>query len=400
MIQELTIYINDIMGGNQFATGMVVTGVIGYTTFLLKSIPKKLSTFIKKHITTTLHIRSNDDVFLSILQELNSDDIIKKVRSIRFSNDKRGLKNKVYMSIGFGTHIIKYKNTFMKFKMEEDSNTNSDKKPISISITKLGRSHKKFNDMIDDIIKKESKKNKDRIIFKNSDGYWIGSGIKVQKGSTILTDSNTEKLYSSIDTFIEKEEWYKRNNIPYHLGILLYGVPGTGKTSLIREIASYLNRDIRIVNNIKELEDASLTGKESILALEEIDTFGSSKRNTDNTDDLFSDVGRHVLGSMLKSLDGIAQPHGRIIIMTTNNKEDLDDALIRSGRVDLSINLDYANNEIFKKFMKRFFEDEYEEKLFEEFEIKEKISPADIQKEILNGLKLNDMIKQFNRKGY
>ena len=40
------------------------------------------------------------------------------------------------------------------------------------------------------------------------------------------------------------------------------------------------------------------------------------------------------LSGLLNTLDGVASQEGRILIMTTNHAEKLDDALIRPGRVD------------------------------------------------------------------
>ena len=41
------------------------------------------------------------------------------------------------------------------------------------------------------------------------------------------------------------------------------------------------------------------------------------------------------VAAMLNALDGIWTPHGLITIMTTNNREALDEALIRAGRIDV-----------------------------------------------------------------
>ena len=52
------------------------------------------------------------------------------------------------------------------------------------------------------------------------------------------------------------------------------------------------------------------------------------------------------LSGLLNALDGVASQEGRILIMTTNHIEKLDSALIRPGRIDLRLELNYADSEL------------------------------------------------------
>ena len=49
----------------------------------------------------------------------------------------------------------------------------------------------------------------------------------------VFSDSISEKLLKEINTFWEKSERYKQNNLVHKRGILLEGFPGTGKSSII-----------------------------------------------------------------------------------------------------------------------------------------------------------------------
>ena len=50
-------------------------------------------------------------------------------------------------------------------------------------------------------------------------------------------------------------------------------------------------------------------------------------------------------------MDGINAPQNVVYVFTTNHIEKLDPALIRPGRIDLTLKVDYATNETFSKFL-------------------------------------------------
>lgn len=62
------------------------------------------------------------------------------------------------------------------------------------------------------------------------------------------------------------------------------------------------------------------------------------------------------LSGLLNAIDGVASHEGRILIMTTNKPESLDEALIRPGRVDVQVGFRNASSEQAAELFHRMYE--------------------------------------------
>ena len=202
----------------------------------------------------------------------------------------------------------------------------------------------------------------------------LGSRPKRSIDSVFLPKKQKSDIISLIDTFIKPEtiQRYKRFGVNHKLTILLEGVPGTGKSSMITAIASYFNFDVAIMsftpkmtdvgflrtlrtwerrcNDEKDDDDDSSDSSNSsnssnsnnkctILVIEDMDCIFKERKSNDETRNMVTFSG------ILNGLDGITTGEKQIVILTTNHIEHLDPALIRPGRVDHIMKFDYANKE-------------------------------------------------------
>jgi hypothetical protein len=227
--------------------------------------------------------------------------------------------------------------------------------------------NKKFHEKQDKFVEVSG----DKIIKKKWSGYsWnYDSSIPKRKLSNIfLKEHAFNKIKDPIAKFIDKDTYkdYYKHGIPYKMNIMLYGAPGVGKTSLIHSIASECDANICILNINSELKEESMIEaisqvnedhKKSILVLEDIDCIFFDRKTNDT-------LKNHItMNGILNCLDGFNNPEGLIVIMTTNFPDKLDDALMRSGRIDLEVELTHLDKYQARNMFLSFFNNEEQFKI-------------------------------------
>lgn len=174
-------------------------------------------------------------------------------------------------------------------------------------------------------------------------GFEELSGIPVRpKESVILKEGQMEGILDGVQAFLDAEEHYVRLGIPYRMGMLLSGNPGSGKSSTASALAYELGLDVYFISLSSIKSDDSLISvmedipPRSMLILEDVDIAKATKDRTEKGEGV-------TMQGLLNCLDGFTSPHGVITVMTTNHKESLDPAIIRPGRVDLEVEINELN---------------------------------------------------------
>ncbi|XXH00446.1 hypothetical protein Hte_006791 [Hypoxylon texense] len=248
-------------------------------------------------------------------------------------------------------------------------------------------------------------------------GNWLQVANRpVRDIRTVVLDEHQKlKVLADINEYLHPEtpRWYANRGIPLRRGYLFHGPPGTGKTSLSFALAGIFGLDIHVIS----LLEPSLTEEDlgalfaslprrCIVLLEDIDTAGlrrpapanpegedeagggkhprsgritrshaaatTTNGNTApppphdwNVNDLAKALKRDdkpeqrvgiSLSGLLNAIDGVASHEGRVLIMTTNLPNQLDDALIRPGRIDLQVAFTNATRDQARELFIRMYE--------------------------------------------
>jgi hypothetical protein len=281
-------------------------------------------------------------------------------------------------------HVIKLFST--------DINTNVN--DIEIFIDKCLRIYKKYND---------NKTILDQYYFyyvnceDSSDDLIFSEKIfSTNRTFDTVFFENKNIFIQNLNFFLNNEKWYYDKGIPYHYGILLHGIPGCGKTSIIKAILHHTKRNAIVIplNRVKtcgeleniffksEINNKNIPTNKRVYIFEDIDCLCNiiKDRETNNENenkekmnkissewDILSKIAdisikksnkpddELNLSCILNLFDGILEMPGRMIILTTNYPEYIDKALLRPGRIDMNIELKKASKNIIIEILSSFY---------------------------------------------
>lgn len=226
---------------------------------------------------------------------------------------------------------------------------------------------------------------------------WHKHVLKTFKTFDNIFFKDKQPLLNKINYFLNNEEVYKRKGIPYNLGLLFHGTPGCGKTSCIKAISNYTGRHVVEINlnrvktctefvsifNDMMMNDSYVPHDKKIIVLEDIDCMIDiikSRKNMNKIDDNlqndiddikmikmlmmnkykknknFEPTDKLTLSCILNTIDGVLENYGRILIITTNYVDLLDEALIRPGRVDAKIEFTKCDRTMYQDIIENYYD--------------------------------------------
>lgn len=182
---------------------------------------------------------------------------------------------------------------------------------------------------------------------------FMPSQVKTKFSDVAGLDEAKEELMDFVN-FLKDPEHYKRLGAKVTKGVLLVGAPGNGKTLLAKAVAGEANCPFFSISGsefvevyvgvgasrVRDLFAQARRHNPSIVFIDEIDAVGS-KRDTGPGS---HEERNQTLNQLLVEMDGFESSENPVIVIASTNRPDaLDPALLRSGRFDRQVHVEYPD---------------------------------------------------------
>ncbi|XP_020232038.1 AAA-ATPase At2g46620 [Cajanus cajan] len=226
----------------------------------------------------------------------------------------------------------------------------------------------------------QRRKNDIKLYVNSGAGEWRSAPFAHPASfDTVAMDAELKsKVKSDLDQFLKAKQYYHRLGRVWKRSYLLYGAPGTGKSSFVAAMAKFLGYDVYDVDAAKFADGGEWkvmlmqTTARSVIVIEDLDRVLAARSKAAS------------LSSVLNFMDGIVSCCGeeRVMVFTMNGtKEEIDQAVLRPGRVDVHIHFPLCDFSTFKILANSYLGLK-EHKLFpqlqEVFQTGARLSPAEV----------------------
>eukprot|EP01023_Acetabularia_acetabulum_P015859 TRINITY_DN17785_c0_g1_i3.p1 TRINITY_DN17785_c0_g1~~TRINITY_DN17785_c0_g1_i3.p1 ORF type:complete len:539 (-),score=61.21 TRINITY_DN17785_c0_g1_i3:153-1676(-) len=367
-----------VLEASAVTQGGLILMLAGFFYQTVRSTSNFAMEYARKKLLFSVEIDSRDDIYRWLMHWLSSNKSFQKQKSFSVSSSmssfgvtmvQTDVRNQKKQDLFFipapGGHMIAYKGHWLWIRRVKDngsiSNQNLRQLVETLLITCFGGSKELIRQLIEEARLNYKNSQRSRTIVHTTDamGYWAQVNSRPVRNleTVILPGSIARDTLKDCEEFLKSEAWYASRGVPYRRGYLLYGKPGTGKTSLVTALAGELGLPIYVLSlsspnlNDEIMRDLMNNAENRcIFLLEDVDAaFVGRDSSVEGSKISFS--------GLLNAIDGVAAQEGRLLFMTTNHIEKLDSALIRPGRVDNRIQFNFATQSQIKSLYIAFYKD-------------------------------------------
>jgi len=366
MLQNLFEYLHTQLTQNEFAIAGLFMTSFGAILYSLKVIPFWVYNFCKRKSMTTVILEERDIMYSELNKWLfeNCQQQFKNMTvSILLPSDSNSEPKISYRQhndsfvFWYDGYPIFLSKTIEKLEGARDIWSTHSGKFALTTVFNSKILFKFMNDLLLNYNLNRIQKHELEILtYSTRQGCWdiSDSYIPIKWDDIITSGDDKERIMKEVKNRQKHKEFLKSKGIKNNFGISLDGLPGNGKSSLAAALAYELHMliyylDINAMKDINDLKDAfSKIQKDSVILIEDIDRVYKG-RDPVNPDCKIP------FSTFINYLSGTLEKDNVILIMTTNKIEELDDALIRDGRIDLRCTVMPPNKESTIKYIEKFY---------------------------------------------
>lgn len=361
MWEQIQGFFSEQIKSNMLLQGGLALSVLGGAAVIGKQWLWALWAFILKKTVFTVTVDRERAEELYCALTIGLGDHIKGLGSVSIIKEYAGTLFKVPL----GTFIMwsgpsPIKVTFSQEKVAGAMNAYS---LFRTNITLSGLfAKKKIMDFVESSMKQyeESNRTKDGFVrvykMAQKDGLKELAKYKPKPINDIVMDhADHTKMLTALNKWKDSEERYVKLGLPYKLGFMLHGAPGTGKTSLAYSIARHLGYDIVICSLFNIGSEVDFKTEKCVYVFDDIDReVGASEAVEVEGIGQVGEVKPNIK-MLLSLLDARLTAHKSIIVMSCNDIHAVDEAIFRPGRVDMVMEFRPPTKKMAEEFMGKFY---------------------------------------------
>ncbi len=168
-------------------------------------------------------------------------------------------------------------------------------------------------------------------------------------------DDAKQELKEAVEWPLKYPDNFQKLGIKPPKGVILYGIPGTGKTLLAKAVAHESEANFISIKGpellskwvgesekgVREVFRKAKQTAPTVIFFDEIDSIASTRSGNDGD----SGVTKRVVNQLLTEMDGLEELEDVAIIAATNRPDIIDPGLMRPGRFDRHIKVDTPSEE-------------------------------------------------------
>lgn len=183
---------------------------------------------------------------------------------------------------------------------------------------------------------------------------WKSEGIPSTTFDDVVGMEDVKELIrSSVIDQIKYPELYEQYGLKGGTGVLLFGLPGTGKTTIARAIAHEIGAPLYTVQLsdvlnkwvgeseklISQLFDKARSSPTSLIFFDDFDALGMERKDDGNHNN-------KIIVELINQMDGFRKNTNTIVLLAATNKPwMIDSALMRPGRFEHHVYVPLANHD-------------------------------------------------------